>query len=183
MPEEPLRLRNYWPFDQRPRFGDCTIWEAARATSAAPFYFPPAHMSGLEFWDGGLQNNNPIDEVDDERRDLWPLRKVACIISIGTGNSTHASSSGLSAFTKFKVLLHNLTNTESRHRNFVNKMKKERIDYFRFNPTTAADKIGLADYGMMNKLEEYTEEYLRIEEVQSDIQRCAELLVSRRVRG
>jgi len=32
---------------------ETTIWEAARATLAAPFYFPPAYVDDRKFWDGG----------------------------------------------------------------------------------------------------------------------------------
>ncbi|KAK7182273.1 hypothetical protein PSPO01_11746 [Paraphaeosphaeria sporulosa] len=176
---EPCRLRNYWPRDTRPRFGGCTIWEAARATSAAPFYFPPAFISDMEFWDGGVQNNNPIDEVDAERRDLWPLRKISCIISIGTGKSSKVKSTGLLALRTFKALLDNLTNTEIRHQAFIEKAKSERIDYFRFNPTTGNEIIGLADYQLMGKLESFTEQYLETPETQQELKKCAELLVKR----
>ena len=42
-----------------------TIKEAARATSAAPTYLKQADIQGLNFWDGGLLNNNPIVQVWD----------------------------------------------------------------------------------------------------------------------
>ena len=50
------------------------IWEAARATSAAPTYFKPfAHVpSGKIFLDGGLFHNNPIEVALREARLLWP---------------------------------------------------------------------------------------------------------------
>jgi hypothetical protein len=71
-----------------------TIKTAARATSAAPTYFPPASWYGgkdqgrSEFWDGGLLNNNPIDQLWRARLDLVgpldPPPKVACVLSLGT---------------------------------------------------------------------------------------------------
>jgi predicted acylesterase/phospholipase RssA len=38
------------------------IWKAARATSAAPFYFPSFQNNGKVFVDGGLGWNNPVHE-------------------------------------------------------------------------------------------------------------------------
>ena len=70
-----------------------TIKVATRATSAAPTYFPPVTMNGAksgvsQFWDGGLLNNNPIDQLWRARLDLVgpedPPPKVACVLSLGT---------------------------------------------------------------------------------------------------
>ena len=36
------------------------LWEAARATSAAPYYFPPIKVGHYELVDGGLGANNPL---------------------------------------------------------------------------------------------------------------------------
>ncbi|KPI42375.1 Calcium-independent phospholipase A2-gamma [Cyphellophora attinorum] len=47
-----------------------TIKQACRATSAAPTYLPPMDIGGVEYWDGGLLNNNPVDQVWDARFDL-----------------------------------------------------------------------------------------------------------------
>jgi predicted acylesterase/phospholipase RssA len=46
---------------------DATILQTARATSAAPFYFPAAKVGDVKYFDGGLENNNPIDKVWVER--------------------------------------------------------------------------------------------------------------------
>ena len=48
----------------------CTILEAARATSAAPTYFPEMEIDGNFYVDGGIGYNNPGDEaVREEHRD------------------------------------------------------------------------------------------------------------------
>jgi hypothetical protein len=41
------------------KFADCAIWQAARATSAAPTYLPSITIDGTEFVDGGIRFNNP----------------------------------------------------------------------------------------------------------------------------
>uniref|UniRef100_A0A093VLB7 PNPLA domain-containing protein n=1 Tax=Talaromyces marneffei PM1 TaxID=1077442 RepID=A0A093VLB7_TALMA len=49
-----------------------SIIDAALATSAAPLYLPPVKVNGIDFWDDGLLNNNPIDQVWSARHDLAP---------------------------------------------------------------------------------------------------------------
>jgi Patatin-like phospholipase len=65
------------------------IWQAARATSAAPAFFPPARVEvppGPPGWyvDGGVRANNPAWEAKVEVGKQWRARKCI-IVSIGTG--------------------------------------------------------------------------------------------------
>ncbi|KAK9417273.1 putative PNPLA domain-containing protein [Seiridium unicorne] len=95
---------NHYHF-QRPETSDAElrIWEAARATSAAPRYFKSYHHdpSHKRYIDGAVLHNNPIRIADLERRILWPECPVPDIIlSLGTGSSaslTRASSDYTSA--------------------------------------------------------------------------------------
>lgn len=69
-----------------------TISIAARATSAAPTFFPevkfPEEKPELVFWDGGLLNN-PIGQLWYSRFELIdpsdPAPPTSCVISLGTG--------------------------------------------------------------------------------------------------
>lgn len=75
------------------------IWEAARATSAAPSYFESftTGTSKLTLIDGALYHNNPIVVAERERRKLWPdlpgLPPLLpdLVISIGTGTTASPS--------------------------------------------------------------------------------------------
>ncbi|KAK8121267.1 hypothetical protein PG999_005387 [Apiospora kogelbergensis] len=90
-------LKSYHvPYDEKaPREGikhdfwdSITILQAARATSAAPLYLPKAEYKAHALTDGGLLNNNPIDQVWDARFDLveprQPAPNVSVVISLGT---------------------------------------------------------------------------------------------------
>jgi predicted acylesterase/phospholipase RssA len=76
------------------RFGSGTlakipITEAALATSAAPTYLPEVIWERLKFWDGGLLNNNPINQLWAARYDLAatttdPPSPIDCVVSLGT---------------------------------------------------------------------------------------------------
>ncbi|KAI1091858.1 acyl transferase/acyl hydrolase/lysophospholipase [Rostrohypoxylon terebratum] len=67
-------------------------WEAARATSAAPFAFKPfSHTpSGQVYVDGGLYHNNPVAIADAERKAIWTDKRATrpdIILSLGTGSA------------------------------------------------------------------------------------------------
>jgi patatin-like phospholipase/acyl hydrolase len=66
------------------------VTSIARATSAAPTYFPPLHLSkGAEDYalvDGGVFVNNPSMAAYAEARSLYPDSPQAVVVSVGTGN-------------------------------------------------------------------------------------------------
>lgn len=55
----PVPLRSYANPLVPPALHDIKIWEAARATSAAPTFFGPITVGGFELIDGGMGANNP----------------------------------------------------------------------------------------------------------------------------
>jgi patatin-like phospholipase/acyl hydrolase len=65
----------------------CTIWEVARATSAATTFFKPICVGrdGVEFIDAGFGYNNPCEVLIEEAGRRFPGRDDMQIISIGTG--------------------------------------------------------------------------------------------------
>ncbi|MCJ1316676.1 hypothetical protein MMC15_001997, partial [Xylographa vitiligo] len=71
---------------------NCTVWEAARATSAAPTFFKRIKIaplgSEIEHVGAGLGCNNPIKQVVAEAARVYGNdAQVACVVSIGTGQS------------------------------------------------------------------------------------------------
>ncbi|KAL9615094.1 MAG: hypothetical protein Q9167_000412 [Letrouitia subvulpina] len=176
-----VRFRAYQgPDGTTNSFANCKIWEAARATSAAPFYFPSAIVKGVKFWDGGLANNNPVLEVLAERSQIYPQWRMNCMISLGTGFSERKpSKSMLAVLGKGKQILKNVTNVNINHERAREQLLTDGVPYFRFNPSTADDEIGLADYKSLDALVEHTERYLDREQIKSQIEQCAELLYHR----
>ncbi|KAK6860680.1 hypothetical protein PG995_004316 [Apiospora arundinis] len=81
---------------QRPEvnYTELKIWEAARATTAAPRYFKSFHhdLSHKTYIDGAVLHNNPIRIADSERKLLWPeVQLPDMILSLGTGGSASLS--------------------------------------------------------------------------------------------
>lgn len=64
----------------------CRIWEACRATAAAPKFFPPIKIGQQKYLDGALVYNNPVQLVLKEAKDLWK-DDIPLLISIGTGDA------------------------------------------------------------------------------------------------
>jgi patatin-like phospholipase/acyl hydrolase len=77
---------------------EATISLTTCATSAAPTYFPEMKWNNLVFWDGGLLNNNPVNQLWAARYDLVeshdPEPKVSCVLSLGCGYVKAGSPSG-----------------------------------------------------------------------------------------
>lgn len=72
------------------------MWQAARATSAAPTYFEPAKLSSessddyFALVDGGVCANNPAMCAYAEARSIWPEEADLLVVSLGTGQLTRS---------------------------------------------------------------------------------------------
>src|ERR1700738_2801164 len=75
----PSRLRTYLSKQDHPT-RDCTIWQAGRATSAAPTFFDPVTFGvpPIRYVDAGLGYNNPSREALGEALRIWTNSKVEC---------------------------------------------------------------------------------------------------------
>jgi len=73
---------------------DFLLWQVARATSAAPTYFPPFRidMGGslpyLPLIDGGVFANNPTACAFAEARRIYEMATEFLVVSLGTGQLT-----------------------------------------------------------------------------------------------
>ncbi|PTB69624.1 FabD/lysophospholipase-like protein [Trichoderma citrinoviride] len=165
-----------------------TISLATRATSAAPTFFPevkwpegvPDKKQQLTFWDGGLLNNNPIDQLWYARYELVqpdePAPPVSCVISLGTGYTTPGSSPADSWFSLVGVassVMGFATNTNAKGKDFSrhmtalnNRAEHAQTRYVRLNPHLGNSEIGLADYTKMDELKALARAYVEDEKNQ-----------------
>ncbi|KAE9364538.1 FabD/lysophospholipase-like protein [Stipitochalara longipes BDJ] len=141
-------------------FENCLIWQACRATSAAPSFFPPIEIGGQKFLDGGVLFNNPVQLVYREAQDLWP-DKQPLLISIGTGDAP-MEGFGKNLVEIVKSLRNIATETEETANNFLEgqgrRMAKDGR-YYRFNVPTLG-MIGLEEWKAAPKIVTLTEIYL-----------------------
>lgn len=89
---QPFAFRNYNLPDKSISYYEstykCKIWEAIRASAAAPGYFEEFVLDGLIHQDGGIVLNNPASVAIHEANILWPNEAVQTCISIGSGRYT-----------------------------------------------------------------------------------------------
>ncbi|KAK7434582.1 hypothetical protein VKT23_020118 [Stygiomarasmius scandens] len=111
-----LRTYNVGP-DVPAQYNDWEIWEAARATSAAPAFFESFERDGKRFVDGGVGFNNPILELLGEARSVYGKAcTLGCVISLGTGIPPDLKlDTGLFSIRDFVNVA---TNSEIAHRQF-----------------------------------------------------------------
>jgi patatin-like phospholipase/acyl hydrolase len=71
---------------------DWPVWQVARATSAAPTYFPAFHLlrdqpkADYALVDGGIAVNDPAVSAYAEARKVYPNAKGYVVVSIGCGD-------------------------------------------------------------------------------------------------
>jgi predicted acylesterase/phospholipase RssA len=181
--EKVKRIRSYEPLDQQRHVPSerLKIWEAARATSAAPMYFPHIEAGGVSYFDGGLESNNPVIEVIEEAKQEFPDDKISTVISVGTGAyQASDASAGVTGFMNYMINM--ATSTEKHHKAILEDPRFEDIrkeEYFRLNGTLELGAIDLAAVERMDEIERLAEAYLSSNEGQQQIGMCAERLVER----
>lgn len=176
----PEILRSYRTSFDFPFSG--TIWEAARATSAAPTFFTPIIVNHITYGDGGTGWNNPTALVINEVRQIWPDRPIGCLISLGTGEDDpnqlvtaeslpkkglrkkfFSSSMPKSSF-KLEVARYCakcLTSCTRTHESILNNLERDHLvdSYFRLN-TPGVGKIGLEEWKQIDDMISLTVDYL-----------------------
>ncbi|XP_041955394.1 calcium-independent phospholipase A2-gamma-like isoform X2 [Alosa sapidissima] len=116
------------------------LWEAVRASSAAPGYFREFPLYSDIHQDGGLIQNNPCALAVHECRLLWPTQPFQCVLSLGTGrydNTQRGPATSTSLRAKLSHLIYSATDTEGVH-TLLDDLLEENV-YFRFNPMLSAE--------------------------------------------
>ncbi|KAK5167647.1 uncharacterized protein LTR77_007346 [Saxophila tyrrhenica] len=182
---KPEVLRSYTATASTAENYDCTIWEAASATSAAPIYFKPVRFEAgkHEFSDGGLHFNNPVNEALAElsRDPELKGRKVGCLVSIGTGSTKITPvSKNLASFLKKAVEM--LTDSERIADDFarssVGRELSDQDRYFRFNVPQGMEDLQLDDYKATERMQALTTLYLSKAGSGREIERCTASLMN-----
>ncbi|KAJ7860820.1 acyl transferase/acyl hydrolase/lysophospholipase [Mycena olivaceomarginata] len=165
---------------------NCTIWQAGRATSAAPAFFKQIKigLSGIEeaFVDGGLGHNNPTMSLLSEAKHLFPDHQLACIISLGTGQPHTISipkPSPLNPFLPFDVLKairEIATDCEKEHQAFAHHFNGIANFYFRFNVEQGMQNIQLNQWERLGDVAANTRQYIQSQLVTNQLADAAKSL-------
>ncbi|XP_070360854.1 calcium-independent phospholipase A2-gamma isoform X4 [Equus asinus] len=107
-------FRNYghFPGINSHYLGGCQykMWQAIRASSAAPGYFEEYALGNDLHQDGGLLLNNPSALAMHECKCLWPDVPLECIVSLGTGRYESDVRNAVT-YTSLKTKLSNVINS------------------------------------------------------------------------
>ncbi|XP_029317580.1 calcium-independent phospholipase A2-gamma [Cottoperca gobio] len=144
LPLKAYVFRNYrlMPGVRSHYLGDCNhkMWQAIRASSAAPGYFQEFVLGKDLHQDGGLLINNPTALAIHECKCLWPNTPLQCVLSLGTGRyetEGNNSTTSTSLKTKLSHVISSATDTEEVHTMLDALLPPD--TYFRFNPYMSED--------------------------------------------
>ncbi|KAI4166730.1 MAG: hypothetical protein LQ343_007804 [Gyalolechia ehrenbergii] len=160
---------------------NCKIWEAARATTAAPTFFKRITIADdggaqEDFLDGALRFNNPARLVLEEAmKSFGGASKLGCLVSIGTG---HPGTIGLSqpdAFQKILpiemvgVLKRIATNCEETAHELAGRFRQSPDRYFRYSVSHGIGRISLEEWKKMNEVQVHTKAYMEEVDISSSV--------------
>lgn len=165
-----IRLfRSYKTYDTG-TYENMTIWQAGRATSAAPTFFKRLEIGQKnmqeEFLDGGLGSNNPTKFLLEEMAHIYENREVSCIISIGAGKAKirEYRKPGFVGKLLPKALVEALeslaTDCEETEADMSKKFMNSPNLYFRFNVDRGLEEVGLEEWKELGNITSKTNQYL-----------------------
>ena len=169
---------------------NCEIWEAARATSAAPTFFKKMTIkirggTTLHFVDGGLKCNNPVAAVLEEAENVFGMnQRIGCIVSLGCGLKSAIEVKKPFGYQRLlplslvKALGDIATDCQGAADSMAKRFRTRQSFYFRLNATNVGN-LSLAEWKSMDKIVSHTRTYCKGPEVDAFINELVEILASR----
>jgi patatin-like phospholipase/acyl hydrolase len=163
---------------------DWEIADVARATSAAPTYFPPFHAVHTDgdytLVDGGICVNNPAMAAYAEARRIYPAAEEIIVVSAGTGDRndriqySSAKNRGLLGWAReiAPVMMDSVSEAVDYELDWLTGLR-----YFRFQPPVlapASNALDDASASNLSNLQTVAREYIR--SAQRDLQEACALL-------
>ncbi|RPA72443.1 hypothetical protein BJ508DRAFT_314726 [Ascobolus immersus RN42] len=184
---KPVRLellRSYKTTSHTEHDYKCTIWQAARATSAANLFFEPIKLGRGEFFDGSWTAINPINELMAEVSRIYEEPRFGCILSLGTGQlgikylNPRAKIPDLAKSCKDLLLNANRIAQDFVVEGTLGWKLTKAEKYFRLDLDVGAEDIGLEKWKKMGDLEGFVFEYLKKIEQANKVLACSKSLLN-----
>lgn len=158
------------------RDDNCKIWEAARATSAAPVFFDPIKIGSppITYSDDKMSFNNPARVTYEEVQRLWPHRRIGVFLSLGTGQQSPQSIRrnklvfGIRLEAEVTQALVKMSESATKvHDQLYAQLRAHNNDpvYFRFNVDQGLADIGLQEWQKTSQLASCIEAYMARPEI------------------
>lgn len=153
-----------------PNDKETRVWQALRATSAAPTFFEEMTFGvpRITYIDGGLGYNSPCVEIDAQAKSIWEGRAVGCIVSIGTGLQTipDIQSTGWLPFRLHNDLstaaaIVQMATSTTRVDNEMQRMYRDtETEYYRWDVDTGLGGISLEQWMKEDEMASATQRYM-----------------------
>ncbi|KAJ7484362.1 acyl transferase/acyl hydrolase/lysophospholipase [Mycena latifolia] len=166
----------------------CKVWEAARATSAMPTFFKHICIGPHKepFIDGGMGLNNPTECVLAEVDDIFPSKKVACLLSIGTGQPEVIGMGKPTIVERnvipvgaMEVMVGMTTDCEATAERVHQRFRTQPKRYFRFNVDHGLQKLKLDAWDRMDEVAAHTRQYMGKSEVRESLDGAVRAMLGR----
>ncbi|XP_061347864.1 phospholipase A I-like isoform X2 [Gastrolobium bilobum] len=147
--------------------GSCKhlVWQAIRASSAAPYYLDDFSDDINRWQDGAIVANNPTIFAIREAQLLWPDTKIDCLVSLGCGSTpTRVRKGGWRYLDTGQVLIESACSVDRVEEALSTLLPMlPEIQYFRFNPVDERCDMELdeTDPTIWLKLESAVDEYIQ----------------------
>lgn len=169
---------------------DIRVWEAALATSAAPYYLPPFRKpeNGTMYVDGAVFANCPASFAYNETKALWPHHAASLdlLVSLSTGQQPKPRSHGglqklirngiLRTFAN--MLMHQSDSNESWEKFESSCPSPVKSRLHRLEPPLLGERVALDDYSRMDELVSTVEDWTRTGEGRTRVQSTAHVLLA-----
>lgn len=147
-------------YDKSTVYKDCSIWQVARATSAATTFFESIQLGRdkVEFIDAGFGYNNPTEVLIQEAEKQFLGHNQLRILNIGTGlgRAVTIQDSRRSILSALKTMASESTRVARRLENTYT----DGGQYYRFNVERGLEDITLSDYQETSTIAAHTRNYL-----------------------
>ncbi|KAJ9130190.1 Acyl transferase/acyl hydrolase/lysophospholipase [Pleurostoma richardsiae] len=147
-------------YDTSAALHGCTIWQVARATSAATTFFKPTRVGrdDIEFIDAGFGYNNPCEVLIEEAQRVFRGRPALRVLSVGTGlgEVVAVGKTRRSIINALKRMAASSKKVAAR----LDDQYGESGQYYRFNVDQGLEDITLSDWEKASRISAHTRNYL-----------------------
>jgi hypothetical protein len=165
------------------------VWEAARATCASSAFFKPIDI-GVDpqretFIGGDTGHNNPTLQLLQEAILAHPESHVACIISIGAGQTlpvqltTVRQSKSYLSNTASRAINAIVTNCEQTAQEVAKRFQHRKNLYFRFNVVQGLQNIKFKHWERLSEVVTHSTQYLHLQDVNDQMTIVGDALYDR----
>ncbi|KAJ7452294.1 hypothetical protein FB451DRAFT_696911 [Mycena latifolia] len=162
---------------------NCTIWEAARATSATPGLFKPIEIGrgGVrpKYISGSVGNNNPTSLVVAEAQQMYPSQPIILVVSVGSGHPDTIQIPRSPSLTAMAKTLKSIaTDCERIHEDNARRFRGSSNTYFRFNVLQGLQGFEQQHWGRSSEVSAHTRVYLGMEDAKAKLRGVVDVILN-----